>query len=122
MVGALIADQLAAEGKAVLVLDAGLRIERAQAVENWRNMPFQNRAGSDFQGLPAVQMGAGPALLAREQFRRAFRPRRQGLQAGLSEDCGRYDLALGRLQLAASASRPEDALHLRRRARLAHLL
>lgn len=35
----------------MLVLEAGLRIDRAQAVENWRNMPFDNRVGSDFQGL-----------------------------------------------------------------------
>lgn len=51
VVGALIADQLAGEGYSVLMLDAGLRIQRGQAVENWRNMPFANRAGSDFQGL-----------------------------------------------------------------------
>lgn len=51
VVGSLIADQLAGQGHAVLVLEAGLRIERSQAVENWRNMPFDNRLGSDFQGL-----------------------------------------------------------------------
>ncbi|MCJ9710608.1 FAD-dependent oxidoreductase, partial [Bordetella hinzii] len=51
VVGAMIADQLAARGHSVLILEAGLRIERGQAVENWRNMPFANRAGSDFQGL-----------------------------------------------------------------------
>ncbi|WP_049623725.1 GMC family oxidoreductase [Frateuria defendens] len=51
VVGGLIADQLAAEGHAVLVLEAGLRIQRDQAVENWRNMPFENRLHSDFQGL-----------------------------------------------------------------------
>jgi fructose 5-dehydrogenase large subunit len=50
-VGAMIADQLVGEGYSVLVLEAGLRINRAQAVENWRNMPFANRVGSDFQGL-----------------------------------------------------------------------
>ena len=51
VVGSLIADQLAAQGHAVLILEAGVRIERSQAVENWRNMPFENRLGSDFQGL-----------------------------------------------------------------------
>ena len=51
VVGAMIADQLSARGHSVLILEAGLRIERAQAVENWRNMPFANRLGSDFQGL-----------------------------------------------------------------------
>ncbi len=51
VVGAMIADQLAAAGHSVLILEAGLRIQRAQAVENWRNMPFANRLGSDYQGL-----------------------------------------------------------------------
>lgn len=51
IVGGMMADQLAGQGYSVLVLEAGLRIDRAQAVENWRNMPFDNRAGSDFQGL-----------------------------------------------------------------------
>jgi choline dehydrogenase-like flavoprotein len=51
VVGAMIADQLAGQGYSVLILEAGLRIERAQALENWRNMPFDNRVGSDFQGL-----------------------------------------------------------------------
>jgi choline dehydrogenase-like flavoprotein len=51
VVGAMIADQLAGQGHAVLMLEAGPRIQRAQAVENWRNMPFANRVGSDFQGL-----------------------------------------------------------------------
>lgn len=50
VVGALIAEQLAGEGRSVLVLDAGLRIERGQVVENWRNMPFANRAGSTSRG------------------------------------------------------------------------
>lgn len=51
VVGAMMADQLVSQGHSVLILEAGLRIQRAQAVENWRNMPFENRVGSDFQGL-----------------------------------------------------------------------
>ena len=51
VVGGLMANELVSQGYSVLVLEAGLRIDRAQAVENWRNMPFANRAGSDFQGL-----------------------------------------------------------------------
>lgn len=51
IVGGMMADQLVAQGYSVLVLEAGLRIDRGQAVENWRNMPFDNRAGSDYQGL-----------------------------------------------------------------------
>jgi len=50
-VGAMIAYELARAGFSVLMLEAGLRIKRADVVENWRNMSFYNRAGSDFQGL-----------------------------------------------------------------------
>lgn len=62
VVGALIADQLAGQGHSVVILEAGLRIDRATAVENWRNMPFPNRVGSDFQGL-YPQAKAAPAPL-----------------------------------------------------------
>jgi len=62
VVGALIADQLARKGHSVVILEAGLRIDRATAVENWRNMPFPNRVGSDFQGLYPQAKGA-PAPL-----------------------------------------------------------
>ena len=50
VVGALIADQLAGEGRSVLVLEAGPRLDRAEVVENWRNFSFERRAGNDFQG------------------------------------------------------------------------
>lgn len=62
IVGGMIADQMVSLGHSVLVLEAGLRIERAQAVENWRNMPFANRAGSDFQGCTPVRAGSGAAV------------------------------------------------------------
>lgn len=62
VVGALMADQLVRQGYSVVVIEAGLRIERATAVENWRNMPFPNRVGSDFQGL-YPQAKAAPAPL-----------------------------------------------------------
>jgi choline dehydrogenase-like flavoprotein len=51
VVGALIADQLAGEGRSVLMLDAGPRLDRAEVVENWRDISFERRAGSDYQGL-----------------------------------------------------------------------
>jgi choline dehydrogenase-like flavoprotein len=38
VVGAMIADQLAAKGHSVLILEAGPRIERAQAVENFQGL------------------------------------------------------------------------------------
>lgn len=67
IVGGMIADRLVSQGYSVLVLEAGLRISRAQAVENWRNMPFANRAGSDFQGLyPQSPLAPGPALFSAE--------------------------------------------------------
>jgi choline dehydrogenase-like flavoprotein len=51
VVGALIADQLAGAGHSVLVLEAGPRLDRAQVVENWRDISFERRIGNDYQGL-----------------------------------------------------------------------
>jgi choline dehydrogenase-like flavoprotein len=51
VVGALIADQLVGSGRSVLVLEAGPRLDRAQVVENWRDMSFERRVSSDYQGL-----------------------------------------------------------------------
>lgn len=51
VVGALIANQLAGEGRSVLMLDAGPRLDRAEVVENWRDISFERRAGNDYQGL-----------------------------------------------------------------------
>ena len=60
VVGALIAEQLAAEGRSVLMLDAGPRLDRARVVENWRDISFERRLGNDFDGLypqsPAVEV------------------------------------------------------------------
>jgi len=68
-VGGMIADQLVSQGHSVLVLEAGLRIERAQAVENWRNMPFENRAGSDFQGLyPQSEKAPAPLYFPENNY------------------------------------------------------
>jgi len=61
VVGALIADQLVAAGKSVLILEAGPRIRRADVVENWRNISFERRLGSDFQGpYPQSPMATAP--------------------------------------------------------------
>lgn len=69
VVGALIADQLVSQGHSVLILEAGLRIERGQAVENWRNMPFDNRVGSDFQGLyPQALNAPAPLYFPRNNY------------------------------------------------------
>lgn len=69
VVGAMIADQLAGQGYSVLILEAGLRIERGQAVENWRNMPFENRVGSDYQGLyPQAPNAPAPLYFPKNDY------------------------------------------------------
>ncbi|CAI0913884.1 choline dehydrogenase [Serratia liquefaciens] len=69
IVGGMMADQLVSQGYSVLVLEAGLRIERAQAVENWRNMPFDNRAGSDYQGLyPQSEFATAPLYFPENNY------------------------------------------------------
>ncbi|OJY63787.1 MULTISPECIES: GMC family oxidoreductase [unclassified Rhizobium] len=89
VVGALIADELAGEGRAVLVLDAGLRIERAQAVENWRNMPFANRAGSDFQGLyPQSKWAPAPLYWPENNYVGLDGPDGKGFKQGYLKTVG----------------------------------
>ncbi|MBP8936958.1 MAG: GMC family oxidoreductase [Agrobacterium sp.] len=46
--GSLAALELARAGISVLLLDAGPRYDRAQIVENWRNMPPHNKAFYDY--------------------------------------------------------------------------
>ncbi|MBB6484748.1 GMC family oxidoreductase [Rhizobium lusitanum] len=89
VVGALVADELAAKGKSVLVLDAGLRIERAQAVENWRNMPFANRSGSDFQGLyPQSNMAPAPLYWPENNYVALSGPDGKGFKQGYLKTVG----------------------------------
>jgi choline dehydrogenase-like flavoprotein len=69
VVGAMMADQLVDQGYSVLVLEAGMRIERAKAVENWRNMPFANRLGSDYQGLyPQPPLAQAPLYFPENNY------------------------------------------------------
>ena len=83
VVGAMIADQLAGQGFSVLVLEAGLRIERAQAVENWRNMPFENRVGSDYQGLyPQPPNAQAPLYFPENNYVGLFGPSGSGFKQG----------------------------------------
>lgn len=83
VVGAMIADQLSGAGHAVLMLEAGPRIQRAQAVENWRNMPFANRVGSDFQGLfPQSPMAPAPLYFPPNNYVGLSGPDGQGFQQG----------------------------------------
>ncbi|MQB46178.1 GMC family oxidoreductase [Rhizobium sp. ICMP 5592] len=89
VVGALIAEQLAGEGYTVLLLDAGLRIERGQAVENWRNMPFKNRAGSDFQGLyPQSKMAPAPLYWPENNYVELSGPDGKGFKQGYLKTVG----------------------------------
>lgn len=61
VVGALIAHQLVRAGKSVLVLEAGPRLNRSDVVENWRNVSFERRIGSDFQGpFPQSKFATAP--------------------------------------------------------------
>jgi choline dehydrogenase-like flavoprotein len=83
VVGAMIADQLAGQGHGVLMLEAGPRIQRAQAVENWRNMPFGNRVGSDFQGLfPQSPLAPAPLYFPANNYVGLSGPDGQGFQQG----------------------------------------
>ncbi|MDM0088637.1 MULTISPECIES: GMC family oxidoreductase [unclassified Variovorax] len=83
VVGAMIADQLAGQGHAVLMLEAGPRIQRAQAVENWRNMPFANRVGSDFQGLfPQSPLAPAPLYFPPNDYVGLSGPDGKGFQQG----------------------------------------
>jgi fructose 5-dehydrogenase large subunit len=83
VVGGLIADQLVREGRAVLILEAGIRIERGQAVENWRNMPFRNRVGSDFQGLfPQARNAPAPLYFPPNNYVGLSGPDGKGFQQG----------------------------------------
>jgi choline dehydrogenase-like flavoprotein len=89
VVGAMIADQLVGQGYSVLVLEAGLRIERAQAVENWRNMPFDNRVGSDFQGLyPQAPNAPAPLYFPENNYVGLFGPSGSGFKQGYLRTVG----------------------------------
>jgi choline dehydrogenase-like flavoprotein len=83
VVGAMMADQLAAKGHSVLILEAGPRIERGQAVENWRNMPFENRVGSDYQGLyPQSPLAPAPLYFPKNNYVGLSGPSGSGYQQG----------------------------------------
>jgi choline dehydrogenase-like flavoprotein len=87
--GALIANQLVSEGYSVLILEAGLRIQRAQAVENWRNMPFDNRIGSDFQGLyPQAEHAPAPLYFPKNNYVGLSGPSGSSFQQGYLRTLG----------------------------------
>jgi choline dehydrogenase-like flavoprotein len=87
--GALIANQLVSEGYSVLILEAGLRIQRAQAVENWRNMPFDNRIGSDYQGLyPQAEHAPAPLYFPKNNYVGLSGPSGSSFQQGYLRTLG----------------------------------
>lgn len=61
--GGMVAQELAQAGLSVLVLEAGPRWDRAQVVENFRNLPPRNKAESDYQTpYPAAPWAPHPVL------------------------------------------------------------
>jgi len=89
VVGAMIADQLVSHGYSVLILEAGLRIERAEAVENWRNMPFENRIGSDFQRLyPQAPNAPAPLYFPKNNYIALSGPDGNSFQQGYLRTVG----------------------------------
>ncbi len=83
VVGAMMADQLASKGYSVLMLEAGPRIDRGQVVENWRNMPFKNRTGSDYQGLyPQSPLAPAPLYFPRNDYVKTTGPNGSGFEQG----------------------------------------
>jgi choline dehydrogenase-like flavoprotein len=69
VVGSIIAHQLAGMGLSVLVLEAGLRLERFKIVENWRNMSFNSRIKSDFQELfPQSALAPAPLYFPKNDY------------------------------------------------------
>lgn len=89
IVGAIMADQIAQQGHSVLVLEAGLRIKRAQVVENWRNMPFDNRAGNDYQGLyPQSPYAPAPLYFPENNYVGLNGPNGKGFKQGYLRTVG----------------------------------
>lgn len=83
VVGALLADQLAAQGHSVLVLEAGPRLNRADIVENWRNFGFDRRAGSDFQGpYPQSPLATAPLYWPPNDYIHLTGPDAKGFKQG----------------------------------------
>ncbi|MBN4664449.1 GMC family oxidoreductase [Pandoraea nosoerga] len=83
VVGAMIAARVSAQGYSVLVLEAGPRIERGRAVENWRNLPFAQRVGSDFQSpFPQSPLAPAPLYFPKNNYVGLSGPSGQGFQQG----------------------------------------
>ncbi|WP_342628218.1 GMC family oxidoreductase [Nguyenibacter vanlangensis] len=89
VVGALIAHQMAAAGRSVVVLEAGLRLKRSDIVENWRNMSFHNRVNSDFQGLyPQAPLAPAPLYFPANDYVGLFGPDGSAFRQGYLRTVG----------------------------------
>ncbi|BDH47318.1 dehydrogenase [Salmonella enterica subsp. enterica serovar Choleraesuis] len=89
IVGGLVADKLVSLGYSVLVLEAGPRITRAQVVENWRNMPIDRRAGSDFQGLyPQSPLATAPLYYPENNYVKLSGPSGSSFKQGFLKVVG----------------------------------
>jgi choline dehydrogenase-like flavoprotein len=89
VVGALIANQLVDAGRSVLVLEAGPRLNRADVVENWRNVSFERRLGSDFQGpYPQSPFATAPLYFPSNDYVALSGPDANSFQQGFIKAVG----------------------------------
>jgi choline dehydrogenase-like flavoprotein len=67
--GSFVAHELVKAGLSVIMLEAGPRRERAQLVENYRNMPPANKAASDYATLyPTVPWAPHPQYMPENNY------------------------------------------------------
>lgn len=89
VVGALIANQLIDAGRSVLVLEAGPRLNRADVVENWRNVSFERRLGGDFQGpFPQSPFATAPLYFPPNDYVALSGPDGNGFKQGYIKAVG----------------------------------
>ncbi|WP_049623572.1 GMC family oxidoreductase [Frateuria defendens] len=87
--GSFVAHELAQAGLSVLMLEAGPRRERAQLVENWRNMPPANKAASDYATLyPTVPWALHPQYMPENGYPQVDGPDAHAYRQGILRGVG----------------------------------
>ncbi|MCC3702835.1 GMC family oxidoreductase [Rouxiella badensis] len=87
--GGFVAQELAQAGLSVLVLEAGPRWERAQVVENWRNMPPVNKSESDYATpYPASPWAVHPQLHPYNEYPQVDGPDASAYRQGVVRGVG----------------------------------
>lgn len=87
--GSFVAHELVKAGLSVLMLEAGPRRERAQLVENWRNMPPGNKAASDYATLyPTVPWAPHPQYMPDNDYLLVDGPDAQAYKQGILRGVG----------------------------------